>query len=542
MAGLQDTFSDFSQRRFLIIDDFHGMQRMLRDMLRECGATRIDSAGSSQDAIKLLSSSKYDVVLCDFNLGPGKNGQQLLEEAKFRQWVGPACAWIMITAEKSLETVMGALEYLPDSYLIKPLTTALLQNRLTKIWARKRTFIDINNALEKKDYSRAIALCDQQMATDRLNAPELQRLKYQFLLAIGELAEARQLLEAVLAERDQPWAKVGLGRVLFMQSDYVAARDLLQQVISENRANIEAYDWLAKTLQQLEELEAAEQVLQRAVQLSPNSPQRQKDLGELALKLGNLDAAEKAFRKSMAVGEHSIMKTADAYVGLARVCSNKQQPEEALKTLGSMQKHFDGEQITVRAKAMEGMVYLQNNQPAKAREAAKALDALLATSGAIPEGSAGLEAAELLLNTGNKESATELLHKLVMNNHEDRKLANQVGEIFDRAGMHEEGAQLVALSRQEALELMNAGALLAQAGKLEEAVESMRNAKKLLPSNLRVLLNFAQIAISCMKQQGANEALLNETRQTLQHARSLCSDDKRLNQIDNQLNELFPKP
>ncbi|SFN57304.1 DNA-binding response regulator, OmpR family, contains REC and winged-helix (wHTH) domain [Formivibrio citricus] len=542
MAGLQDTFSDFSQRRFLIIDDFHGMQRMLRDMLRECGATRIDSAGSSQDAIKLLSSSKYDVVLCDFNLGPGKNGQQLLEEAKFRQWVGPACAWIMITAEKSLETVMGALEYLPDSYLIKPLTTALLQNRLTKIWARKRTFIDINNALGKKDYSRAIALCDQQMATDRLNAPELQRLKYQFLLAIGELAEARQLLEAVLAERDQPWAKVGLGRVLFMQGDYVAARDLLQQVINENRANIEAYDWLAKTLQQLEELEAAEQVLQRAVQLSPNSPQRQKDLGELALKLGNLDAAEKAFRKSMAVGEHSIMKTADAYVGLARVCSNKQQPEEALKTLGSMQKHFDGEQITVRAKAMEGMVYLQNNQPAKAREAAKALDALLATSGAIPEGAAGLEAAELLLNTGNKESATELLHKLVMNNHEDRKLANQVGEIFDQAGMHEEGAQLVALSRQEALELMNAGALLAQAGKLEEAVESMRNAKKLLPSNLRVLLNFAQIAISCMKQQGANEALLNETRQTLQHARSLCSDDKRLNQIDNQLNELFPKP
>lgn len=540
MLGTQDTVPDFSQRRFLVIDDFHGMQRMVRDMLRECGASKIETVGTSKEAIKLLSSSKFDVVLCDFNLGPGKNGQQLLEEAKFRQWIGPACAWVMITAEKSFETVMGALEYQPDSYLIKPVTTALLQNRLSKIWARKSAFISINTAVEKKDYLRAIALCDEQMAVDRLNAPELQRLKYQFLLAIGELATARTLLESILAERDQPWAKVGLGKILFMLGDYPAARDLLQQVINENRTNIEAYDWLAKTLQQLDELDAAEQILQRAVQLSPNSPLRQKDLGELALKRGDIDTAERAFRKSLSVGEHSILKSADAYVGLARVCSSQKKPEEALKTLVSMQKSFDGEQIAVRAKAMEGLVYLQNNQPAKAQEAAKALGILLTISENIPDSSTGLEAAELLLNTGNKESAAGLLQQLVMNNHEDRKLATQVGQIFDQAGMHEEGAQLVEISRKEALDLMNAGALLAQAGKLEEAVESMRNAKKLLPSNLRVLLNLAQILLTRMKQQGTDAALLDEALQTLQQARALNPDDRRLNQISAQLYELHP--
>lgn len=540
MPGVSDAIPDFSQRTFLVIDDFHGMQRMMRDMLRECGATRIETVGTSREAIKLLSASKFDVVLCDFNLGPGKNGQQLLEEAKFRQWLGPACAWIMITAEKSFETVMGALEYQPDSYLIKPMTTALLQMRLSKIWARKRAFIGINAAVEKKDYARAIALCDEQMATDKLNTPELQRLKYQFLLTMGELASARHLLETILAERDQPWARVGLGRILYLQGDYPAARDLLQQVIQENRTNIEAYDWLAKALQQLNELDAAAQVLQRALQLSPNSPQRQKELGELALQRGDIETAERAFRKSLAVGEHSILKTADAYVGLARVCSSQQKPDEALKMLGTMQKHFEGEQIKLRATAVEGLVYLQNQQPAKAQAAAQALGELLAQSKNVPDGMLGLEAAELLLNTGDKAAATGLLQKIVMNHHEDRKLAGQVGQIFDQAGLHEEGMRLVELSREEALELMNAGVLLAQAGQWGEALESMRNAKQLLPSNLRVLLNFAQIVLTCLRQQGMNQTLFDEAMQTLQQARELSPDEGRLHQISAQLNALYP--
>ena len=85
------------------------------------------------EAIGLLRNHKYDVVLCDFNLGDGKNGQQLLEEAKITNLIGPACAWIMITAEKTTEAVMGAVEYQPDGYLLKPITAAQLQTRLKKI-------------------------------------------------------------------------------------------------------------------------------------------------------------------------------------------------------------------------------------------------------------------------------------------------------------------------------------------------------------------------------------------------------------------------
>jgi CheY-like chemotaxis protein len=76
------------------------MRGILRDMLRDCGATQIELASSGKEAIHRLESGNYDVVLCDFNLTTGRNGQQLLEEAKVRKLIGPTCIWIMVSAEK----------------------------------------------------------------------------------------------------------------------------------------------------------------------------------------------------------------------------------------------------------------------------------------------------------------------------------------------------------------------------------------------------------------------------------------------------------
>ena len=85
MAG-RTTDMDFSDKTFLIIDDFEGMCSMLRDILRGCGANlnAIETAPNGGAAIGLLERRKFDIVLCDLNLGPGRNGQQVLEEAKFR--------------------------------------------------------------------------------------------------------------------------------------------------------------------------------------------------------------------------------------------------------------------------------------------------------------------------------------------------------------------------------------------------------------------------------------------------------------------------
>ena len=56
----------------LIVDDFQEMHTLLRSFIKTMGVKTIDDAFSAKDALSLLSSKKFDVVICDYNLGPGK--------------------------------------------------------------------------------------------------------------------------------------------------------------------------------------------------------------------------------------------------------------------------------------------------------------------------------------------------------------------------------------------------------------------------------------------------------------------------------------
>lgn len=265
MPVIYNSNSDFVSRKYLIVDDFQGMRSMLREMLKAFGAKDIDMASNGKEAIDLLDKSKYDVVLCDFNLGAGKNGQQVLEEAKYRNLVGPATAWIMISAEKTTEMVMGAAEYQPDDYLIKPINEATLQTRLDRILTRKSALSGIEKAIRAKDYSRAIALCDEKLKSSFINASDLLRTKSSLYLTMGAYEKAKQVFEQVLGEREVPWAKTGLAKVNFMMGDFETARSLLEEVVEENKTYLEGYDWLAKTLEQLGDMEGAQRVIARTV-------------------------------------------------------------------------------------------------------------------------------------------------------------------------------------------------------------------------------------------------------------------------------------
>ncbi|GAA5786554.1 tetratricopeptide repeat protein [Chitiniphilus shinanonensis] len=529
---------NFASHHCLVIDDFQGMRYLMRDMLRECGAVHIEMASNGKEALQRLQERRYDIVLCDYNLGQGKNGQQLLEEAKLRQLIGPASTWIMITAEKSSDWIMGAVEYQPDSYLLKPITADLLLSRLEKIAVRKQAFAEIAQAMSNKQYTRAIALCDERLAYDQVNAAELQRLKGALLLDAGEVEAAQKLYEAVLTKREIAWARTGLGRICYQQGEYEAARDHFQISREQAPGYLEAYDWLARTLQKLGEAEQAEATLSAALKLSPNSPLRQKSLGELALQRGDLDAADAAFRKSIAVGEHSILKSADAYLGLARVCGKSGRSDEALKVLKTAQHQFDDANVTLRAKSAEGMIYTQEKQLSKAGAVADELKQLLLEGGAKPDSAASLEMAELMLATGQRDQAVTLLKDVVRNNHEDNALLGKVQAVFDGANMKAEGSNLVEACRREAVELMNSGVLLARDGKLTEALAAMRGAKEKLPANARVLFNFAFVAVMYLQQRGADEALIEESREALREANRVSPGEKRFSQLMEALNKL----
>ena len=105
---------DLKKRKVLVVEDFLNFRLTLRTMLKSFGISYIDDAATGEEAVQMMSSNKYDIILCDYNLGPGKDGQQVLEEARCCEYIDHSTVFIMVTAENTLEMIMGALEYQPD--------------------------------------------------------------------------------------------------------------------------------------------------------------------------------------------------------------------------------------------------------------------------------------------------------------------------------------------------------------------------------------------------------------------------------------------
>lgn len=530
--------SEFSDKVFLVIDDFEDMHTLLRQILKSCGAlTRnIDTADNGPDAIKLLESKKYDVVLCDYNLGHGKNGQHILEEVHHRQLIGPACAWLMITAEKTNDIFMGTIECKPDDYLLKPITEAALRMRLSKVWARKKAFTEIAAAVARHDYPEAVRLCDQRLAFDQANAVELLKLKAKLQMDSGKPEEARRTFERVISERNLPWAKAGLARVMIREGDLKGARTLLEDAIKGSSFYLEAYDLLAHVCQLMGQHDDAEQVLERVTVMSPHCIARQKMLGEVSLKLGKLDKAEKAFRKSVGLGEHSILKTPDSHIGLAKTCSAKGDPNEALHILDALNNEFDDESARVKSLIAKGRIHQENGNPAKAREIAQKLSVHIKDLPQRLESAANMEMAQLFLDIGEKDAAVNLLQEEVRNNPENGEILEQVKQVFVGAQMEEHGVALIESTRKSAIEQMNRGVLLAQEGKIEDAVIWMRNAREAMPTNARVLFNLAYVLIAHLKKIGSDTTIISEAREALLTANGLTPGEKRFTQLMSALN------
>ncbi len=528
--------ASLTQARILVVDDFQGMRTILRDIVRAMGVTRVDTAANGKEALQMLRGSRYDVVICDFNLGPGLNGQQVLDEARLHDYIGVSTIWVMVTAEKTAEMVMGAAEVKPDEYLLKPINQSILEGRLERLIVKKQALRGIEEAIKAKDYTLAIQRCDQLLNADAAKPQEILRIKSDLQLKVGDYDGAKGLFESILAARSVPWARTGLGKVYFHKGNYEMARNTFQQVLDENRMFIEASDWLAKTCDAMGERVRAQQVLLEAVKLSPNSASRQKVLGETAHKNGDLGVAQAAFEKTIKISEFSSNKNPGAYVALAKVLSDNDAPDEALKVLSRTKGVFkDSTDVAIQAAAVESAVYRKTGQHDLSDAAMAQAEQLLASQPGKLSQDAALEVAQAMFALGRKDQAFGLMRDLVKNHHEDLQLSNRVEALFEQAQMGAEGRSLIAESREEVIRINNQGVLLAKQGDFAEGARLLRTALQNLPGSEVVMMNLCGLLIGQMRAQGKSDALMGEVMELLERVRELNPMNEKYRQYMNAL-------
>lgn len=523
---------DLSGKKILVIDDFPEMRSMLRKMGVAYRGTDIDDAKNGEEAVKCMAKKKYDIILCDYNLGEGKDGQQVLEEAKHKNLINPATIFMMITAENTVEMVMGAMEYYPDGYLSKPFTKTEFAARLEKILQRKADLGEIEQALQKKDNVAAAHLCDEKLATNPRNTLEILKIKGDLCERMGNYDEAAAIYEKVLSMRDVPWATLGIARIRYHTKEYMIAKEMLQDLIEKNKSYVEAYDWLSKVYDRLGDSNEAQRMLTDAAELSPKSILRQKTLAELAYRNKDFEVAENSFKKVIKIGKNSCYKNPSDFTGLAKVYLDKKNPVDALKVVSGIRDEFNkAPEAVLQAAVVESGIYHQLGQPEQAAKAiAEATHIFSTISGSVPT-SVAFDLAKTCFALGKKDEGENLIKYVVRNHHEDEAVLKQAQSLFNELGLENEGQALISSTRQEVIDINNKGVQLAKEGKLEESIEFFTKAAGGMPENLTINLNAAQSLLMHMQQKGKNDRHLYQTRQYLDRIRQINATDEKYQKL-----------
>ncbi len=120
-----------SDLRFLIVDDFSTMRRIVRGLLKEMGCNNADEAEDGAVALNMLKGSRYDFVVSDINM-PNMNGFDLLKAVKADDSLKHLPV-LMVTAEARKEDIVLAAQSGAAGYIVKPFTKATLEEKVQKI-------------------------------------------------------------------------------------------------------------------------------------------------------------------------------------------------------------------------------------------------------------------------------------------------------------------------------------------------------------------------------------------------------------------------
>ncbi|MFZ2301992.1 MAG: chemotaxis response regulator CheY [Gallionella sp.] len=118
--------------KFLIVDDFSTMRRIVRNLLKELGFNNVQEAEDGVEALAKLRADPFEFVVSDWNM-PNMTGIELLRAIRADEKLKHLPV-LMVTAEAKKENIIEAAKAGASGYVVKPFTAATLDEKLKKIF------------------------------------------------------------------------------------------------------------------------------------------------------------------------------------------------------------------------------------------------------------------------------------------------------------------------------------------------------------------------------------------------------------------------
>ncbi|MCK4485236.1 MAG: chemotaxis response regulator CheY [Desulfobacterales bacterium] len=118
--------------KILVVDDFATMRRIVKNVLKQIGFTKIVEADDGSTALAVLQKDKIDLIVSDWNM-PKVTGLELLKTVRSDESM-KAIPFLMVTAEAQKDYVIQAVQAGVSNYVVKPFTAEALKEKLEKIF------------------------------------------------------------------------------------------------------------------------------------------------------------------------------------------------------------------------------------------------------------------------------------------------------------------------------------------------------------------------------------------------------------------------
>ena len=500
-------------QRVLVIDDFENARKSARAMLLKMGVQQIYEAANAREAMSLIQKNFFHVVLCDFNLGVGMDGQQLLEELRLNKILSYQTTYVMVTAETSREMVMGAVEIHPDDYLAKPYAFDSLAARWKRWIQRSSELKVVLTALDNGEVELIVDECNRIIQQNPRYRAWAQKLLSETLIKTDQLAQAEIMLSEWQSRREQPWIWLELAKISYASGDLSQAEEYVNKLIGLHPNYAQAYDLLAEIFRHKNELQKQYDTLATAVKISPRNHERQGKLASISYRLDNLQSASKALKDAIALKNHTSLHNIEDYQRLLAIqvesCILDDQRHRRLyiaEITSAMKRVQEAFPEHVEGALTEKFYRLQLKKIATPsfQPTLEQVDSLFEDTSAVLDNCSselGLSVASFFYEHGHMDKADQLVNRLRTKTTGNDDFIRRLNEL--------QSEPITKDSRKEAARLNAIAKRHYEQNNLDKAMQFFERALEVSPRNPALILNYMQ----CVLKAKGKSVLVDEAEQ-----------------------------
>lgn len=505
--AVESEYIRFDQLSALVIDDMGAMRHALRSQLQWMGMNTVKCVADAEEALEALGITRYDLILCDYNLNKATSGQHFLEHLRHERLLSAKTVFVMVTAEAEYAFVANAVEFAPDDYILKPCPEKKLRSRLERLFDRRNFLLPALTAMDEQKYLQVVSECDRLIELGAANERWVMaalKLKAEALLALNDTTDLLKTYEQALAIRDNvPWVKMGIARARMLLNEPDEAEKMAREIIADNPNYVAAYELLAELKTAQGDEEAAHELMAQSAKILPTA-KRFRSTAESAFLLGKLDEAKTLSESAIKMSSGSLTERPDDYLSLAQIQTDMGDHEAAIKTLEKSARKFEEKgSFGIAKNAILAQAYADAGDTAAAKKLLERSQRLL-----TPEsGSTAMNAlGKAALKVGDPILGLKMLTQAVQSSGEERqRIARHVTKSMKDTGQHDKIEEVIDAGQRRILVLVEEAKKSMHVAQFDAANRKVLDALAIQPDNIEALLAAAQLHLLWLKQEGMND-------------------------------------